>query len=64
MVNILKFKGKEDEEISVIVAESYIEITIISEDCTQAVALRPKEWDRIARFVEVARRKKNAEVHD
>jgi len=57
MVNTLKFKGKDDEEISVIVAESYIEITIISEDYTQAIALRLKEWDRIARFVEIARHK-------
>ena len=66
MVNKLKFKGKNDEEILVIVTDTDIEIRVVDEklDCKDSVFLYPEEWDRIAKFVEVARRKKNAEVHD
>jgi len=64
MVNKLKFKGRNDEEILVVVSDSNIEIKVTDKDYEDYVFLYPEEWDRIARFVEIARHKKNAEVHD
>ena len=64
MVNKLKFKGRGNEEVLVIVTDSDIEIKVTDDDLVDSIFLYPEEWDRIARFVEVARRKKNAEVHD
>jgi len=64
MVNKLKFKGRGNEEVLVIVTDSDIEIKVTDDDLVDSIFLYPEEWDRIARFVEVARRKKNAKIHD
>ena len=64
MANKLKFKGRDNEEVLVIVTDSDIEIKVTDDDLVDSIFLYPEEWDRIARFVEVARRKKNAKIHD
>ena len=64
MANELKFKGRDNEEVLVIVTDSNIEIKVTDDDLVDSIFLYPEEWDRIARFVEVARYKKNAEIHD
>jgi len=64
MANKLKFKGRGNEEVLVIVTDSDIEIKVTDDDLVDSIFLYPEEWDRIARFVEVARRKKNAKIHD
>jgi len=50
--------------VLVIVTDSDIEIKVTDDDLVDSIFLYPEEWDRIARFVEVARRKKNAKIHD
>jgi len=64
MANKLKFKGRDNEEVLVIVTDSDIEIKVTDDDLVDSIFLYPEEWDRIARFVEVARHKKNAKIHD
>ncbi len=64
MANKLKFKGRNNEEVVVIVTDSDIEIKVTDDDFADSIFLYPEEWSRIARFVEVARHKKNAEIHD
>ncbi len=64
MANKLKIKGRNNEEVSVIVTDSDIEIKITDDDLVDSIFLYPEEWDRIVRFVEVARHKRNAKIHD
>jgi len=64
MANKLKFKGRDNEEVLVIVTDSDIEIKVTDDNLVDSIFLYPEEWDRIARFVEVARHKKNAKIHD
>jgi len=66
MREILKFKGKENTDISVIATDQLIELIIDDRSLNDisVVFLYWDEWDKIADFLEEVRHKRNAKIHN
>jgi len=66
MREILKFKGKENTDISVMATDQLIELIIDDRSLNDisVVFLYWNEWDKIADFLKKVRRKRNAKIHN
>ena len=66
MREILKFKGKENTDISVMATDQLIELILDERSLNDisVIFLYWNEWDKIADFLKKVRRKRNAKIHN
>jgi len=66
MQETLKFKGKENTDISVMATDQLIELILDDRSLNDfsVIFLYWDEWDKIADFLEKVRYKRNAKIHD
>ena len=66
MQKTLKFKGKENTDISVMATDQLIELILDDRSLNDfsIIFLYWDEWDKIANFLERVRHGRNAKIHD
>ena len=66
MQKTLKFKGKENTDISVMATDQLIELILDDRSLNDisVIFLYWDEWDKIANFLERVRHGRNAKIHD
>ncbi len=66
MQETLKFKGKENTDISVMATDQLIELILDDRSLNDfsVIFLYWDEWDKITEFLEKVRQKRNAKIHD
>ena len=66
MQETLKFKGKENTDISVMATDQLIELILDDRSLNDfsVIFLYWDEWDKIANFLERVRHGRNAKIHD